>query len=289
MPKTKRSYEGLLKTHVYPTLGPTRLSSLTSLAAQGLFNALAKGALSSRTVQYIHAVLEQGLKHCVRHGLIAKNHAEFITLPRLERSEPQILSPEQCGRLLESSQEPWRTLWMVSLGTGMRPQEYLALTWADLSKTEQGGTLDLTKALREITPGQYAAGDMKTKSSRRAVSIGPDLYDALVSHQRQTRAIAGPIFRSNRGTALDITRVRKQWYRDLETADLPKVKLYAGRHTHLSMLLSSGVNPRAVADRAGHSTVKMTLDRYAKAMPKEQHEIASQTDALLFARKVVAV
>lgn len=288
VPKTLRSYESLLETHVYPTLGGSLLSALSPMRAQTLFTALASSTrdgatdpLSPRTVQYVHAVLSMGLDHCCRMGLIQKNPCEYITLPRMDRPEPQILDDQQITRLLAIAQEPWRTLWIVALGTGLRPQEYLALTWADLV----GQTLVVSKAMREMTPGHYAPADMKTKSSRRTVAIGPELVNLLLDHRKRTGGLAGPMFRSRAGTALDITNVRKHWYADLERAELPKVNLYSTRHTHISALLSARVNPRAVADRAGHSTVKMTLDRYAKAMPQEQEAIAEQTDVLLFQRR----
>jgi integrase len=45
--------------------------------------------------------------------------------------------------------------------------------------------------------------------------------------------------------------------------------------------LSNGDNVRVVAERLGHSSAKITLDVYTKAIPTLQKEAATQMDGLL--------
>ena len=56
------------------------------------------------------------------------------------------------------------------------------------------------------------------------------------------------------------------------------------RHTHATMLLSEGVNPKVVAERLGHSTIVLTLDTYSHVLPDMQKQAADCIESLLFRR-----
>ena len=59
------------------------------------------------------------------------------------------------------------------------------------------------------------------------------------------------------------------------TAYLKRVKtrpslsfsLHALRHTHISNLIALNVNIKAVSERAGHSTIEITVNTYGHLMP----------------------
>ncbi|MFC1928714.1 tyrosine-type recombinase/integrase [Chloroflexota bacterium] len=42
-----------------------------------------------------------------------------------------------------------------------------------------------------------------------------------------------------------------------------KLRLHDLRHTHATLMLKSGVHPKIVSERLGHSTVAFTLDTYS--------------------------
>jgi integrase len=56
-------------------------------------------------------------------------------------------------------------------------------------------------------------------------------------------------------------------YRGLRFHDL--------RHSHATMLISSGLNPKAVSSRLGHSSVGITLDLYAHAQREDDEKAAA--------------
>jgi len=53
------------------------------------------------------------------------------------------------------------------------------------------------------------------------------------------------------------------------------------RHTGITDLLRAGVHPKVVSERAGHSSVAFTLDRYAHVNLEMQQAAATQMDAAL--------
>ena len=53
------------------------------------------------------------------------------------------------------------------------------------------------------------------------------------------------------------------------------------RHTHATELMRAGIHVKVVSERLGHSSVRVTLDRYSHVLPDMQDEAASAADALL--------
>jgi integrase len=67
----------------------------------------------------------------------------------------------------------------------------------------------------------------------------------------------------------------------IEGSGLPRMGLHGLRHTHISHLLQAGVHPKIASERAGHSSVAITLDVYSHAVPDMQVEAVQKIDALL--------
>ena len=64
-------------------------------------------------------------------------------------------------------------------------------------------------------------------------------------------------------------------------AGLPQIPLHGLRHTYATLALSSGINPRIVSGRLGHSTVAFTLDIYSHVLPQADEEAAVRIAALV--------
>ena len=57
-----------------------------------------------------------------------------------------------------------------------------------------------------------------------------------------------------------------------ELSNLPSVTIKGLRHTHATLLLQSGINPKIVQERLGHSDIGTTLDIYTHVTPTIQSE-----------------
>lgn len=62
---------------------------------------------------------------------------------------------------------------------------------------------------------------------------------------------------------------------------LRPIRLHDLRHTHATLLLQAGVNPKIVSERLGHHSVAFTLDTYAHVMPGMQAAAVRQLSDLL--------
>src|SRR5208282_4850295 len=130
--KSLKDYEGLLRRYVRPGLGRKPLASISAFDIQTLYGDLLARSLSARSVRYTHAVLRSALKQATRWNLILSNPAESVDLPRLDRRQIGVLNVEQARTFVKAiSGHPYQPLFALALTTGMRPSEYLGLTWND--------------------------------------------------------------------------------------------------------------------------------------------------------------
>lgn len=84
------------------------------------------------------------------------------------------------------------------------------------------------------------------------------------------------------GTPVHYRRLRAEFLEDVAIAGVPRIRFHDMRHSHASWLLQAGVPVQVVSERLGHTSVKMTLDRYAHLMPGMQERAADVVGEVLF-------
>ena len=86
-----------------------------------------------------------------------------------------------------------------------------------------------------------------------------------------------------RAGRLDLHHLRRYHFaRIVKRAKLdPKLTPYSLRHSHISALLSQGVQVSTVAERVGHASVKMTLDVYSHVSSADRQAVTVAMDKLM--------
>jgi hypothetical protein len=163
--KSLKDYEGLLRRYVRPRLGPKALASISSLDIQALYRDLLVRNLSARSIRYTHAVLRSALKQAMRWNFILANPADSVDLPRQERPQIEVLTVEQARIFVKAlAGHQYSDLFAIALTTGMRPSEYLGLTWNDLDL--ERGTASVSHTL------EWRKGGWQFSFSSVAIEIG---------------------------------------------------------------------------------------------------------------------
>src|SRR6266567_4687863 len=94
--------------------------------------------------------------------------------------EPKVLSVTQFRLLLGELDEPFRTMVILDLATGLRCSELFGLKWCDVLWD------DLTLLVRRgIVTG--IVSDVKTKYSNAGMPLDPALAEVLLNWRRKTR------------------------------------------------------------------------------------------------------
>ena len=89
------------------------------------------------------------------------------------------------------------------------------------------------------------------------------------------------VFTTDLGAMLSPNYVTESFAREVKRAGLKSVRFHALRHSHLSMLLRSGVPVHAVAARAGHARASTTLDSYSHLLGGEDGRAAGVANEIL--------
>jgi len=67
----------------------------------------------------------------------------------------------------------------------------------------------------------------------------------------------------------------------LKSAGLPDIRVHDLRHSHASLLLASGVNPKLGQERLGQASITFTLNTCSHVIPSLQEEVARKMDDLM--------
>jgi len=198
------------------------------------------------------------------------------------------LTAAQTATLLSAAEsDPLHALWVLLLFTGVRIGEALALQWSDID----GERLTIRRTLVRNSDYSLGFNEPKTAKSRRTVTLPGIGVSALQQHRtKQLRDILATgsnyqrqdlIFPNSMGAPLFHERVRRRWRKLLHKAGLPQIRLYDTRHTHASLLLAAGVNPKVVSERLGHSSIVLTLNTYTHVIPELDQQAATTLETLI--------
>jgi len=275
---------------------------VSSLDIQAFIGALAAQGLAGSTIRQATTILGTAFQQAVRWGLLAHNPVRNTVRPTGKRQVKIRVFDERDARLfLQAAQSSSHgLLFELALVTGMRPEEYLGLTWPDIDWRK--GLVQVNKVLvRDRARKGEGTGtrgwfhkDTKTSASRRTI----DIPQALLARLREHRAAqvvdqeaAGDryakhhfVFANRFGEPSPTPEfLGKCFRRLLAAAGLPgPMRLYDLRHTCATLLLRAGVNAKVVSERLGHASVKITLDTYAQVLPSMQAHAAAQLEGLLY-------
>ena len=252
--------------------------------------------LSPRTIQYIHAVLAAALQHAVREERITRNVARNVPAASGRHRRFVPFTAEEARAFLNAATgDPLHALWELTLRTGLRRGEALALTWNDLDPAAR--TLTIRRTLQYNPAGGLTLYPTKTQASERRIALPDVCLTLLQLHRKQqeqqhhdteaksTKADAwadsGLIFTRPDGSPLDPARVTKRFYALLATAGLRRIRFHDLRHSCASLLLDQGVDLVVIKELLGHAHISITAEIYAHVRLRLQHDAINRlSDAL---------
>lgn len=193
---TYLNYKYAIEKHLKPRFGKILLEDLTRSDIQRFINQK-EHELSPRTIRLIVLVLSMTLKIAIKDDLIGKNPVSLIELPKQQKKEMKWLSLEEIYRFLQvdTSEDPLGNVLKVSLLTGLRRGEVLALKWSDVDF--ERGTIQVQ---RSLTRGEKSVkiSTPKTEESARIVPlprIAIDIFKNQKAFQNEEKKKAGIFYK----------------------------------------------------------------------------------------------
>jgi integrase len=294
-PKSHERYSEIVRNNIVPALGNLLIAKLTALQITTAYTvALSSGrrdgagGLARSSVVYMHRLLKQALSQAVRWQILTRNPAEFVDPPKMERRTMITYDMAQTAELLEIARP--RRLFipvLLALLCGLRRGEIAALRWrhvdfdsAQLSISESAEQTSAAVRYKEPKSGKA-----------RTVALSAFVLEELRQHRlRQAEELlrlgipqddATFVYAREDGLPIQPRSLTQSWEQMIGKASLPRLRFHDLRHAHATHLLSSGVHPKIVSERLGHSKVGITLDLYSHVLPGMQADAVARVDGAL--------
>lgn len=274
------NYSSLVNTHIIPAIGGIKVRSVSEMTVQSLVNSIAEKVSPAAAGKCLR-LLKRSLKKLVPKVLPANPCAD-VEKPRVRRAKIRPLDRDQAEKLMNAFQsERMGALYVVAVLSGARMGELLALSWRDVDF--EAGAISINKTLSN-TGRQTEIEEPKSEASRRRILLPARAMESLIDHRRKMliegNAKAGTVFCKRDGSIMDRTALHREFTSILRKTDLPKIRFHDLRHTHATLLLLAGENPKIVSERLGHSKIGMTLDIYSHVLPSMQEQAKAKLDAM---------
>lgn len=103
---TVASYEGLLRSRVCPTFGEWAMASVRPSDVQAWVGEMIEEGLSPSRIRQANVVLSLVFQAAVRDGIVARNVAQGVRLPKLAREEAPYFDPATVDRIVGRCRRP---------------------------------------------------------------------------------------------------------------------------------------------------------------------------------------
>ena len=290
-PTTRERYEGIVRRHVRPRWGTTRLADVTHADVQSWVTSLTDG-LEPATVRKVHRVLSLILTLAVKDGRLIRNPAADINLPRAPSSEQRYLTHEQVAMLAreavgpvdpsrhrrpaERANDQYRLIVLFLAYTGVRFGEMAALRVSRVDFLRRRATIAESVTLvgaKQVwgTPKGHERRDVPLprflieELARHVEGKSPD--DLVFSGVRGGGALRVPVFR------------RAAFDRAAAAIGMPGLHPHELRHTAASLAIAAGADVKVVQKMLGHKSATMTLDQYGHLFDDRLDDVADRLDA----------
>lgn len=267
-PATYVKYRICLEHYLLPHWKDRMLHSISQDDYEELFTEL-KNSLEASSLNAVNTILNGIIRYAVRQKLIPA--APFLMLrPSARRTSDtlEVLSSREMmvfTSYLMRAPDKSSLGMLIALYEGIRLGEVCALKWGDIDLMSQ--TIHICRTLQRIpNPDPDAAArtilhfDSPKSGRERWIPIHPELFDIL--KEAQKKYLSEDFVLSGNYKPVEPRTYTNQFKHSLKECGIRDINFHALRHTFASNCVEAGINIKALSEILGHSTIKITMDRY---------------------------
>lgn len=263
---TRERDASYLHSMILPRLGHRSVRSIEPDDLDRLVRDLQAEGKAASTVRKASQIAGAVLSDAVRRGLIARSPHRGVRLPALPDEEMMFLESDQLHEVADALGEH-RGMAMLGGFGGLRLGEVIALTVDDVDTSERA--VRVRKTATELSSG-VEVGPPKTRKAVRTVALPGFVLDALPSPPGK-----GYLFTDSGGGPIRARNWRRRvWVPAVAAAGFEGLRFHDLRHSHVALLIAMGTDPKTIAERLGHKSVRTVLDVYGHLYESADQQVA---------------
>ena len=295
---TKNDYISRMNTHIIPMLGNYKLTELKTSIMQDFYNHLInQKKIKAVSAKKVMDIITGCLKYAKTNKLIYELPTD-IQKQKLEKPKIKYWTKKEVNFFLSEIKDNYLyTPIFIDVLTGLRIGELCGLRWCDVDLKK--GTITINNQLvHDKRLKVLMLADLKTSSSYRVISIPKILINHLteLKENRKANDLDYVVLDKTsqrytpRSLSMNFTKKVTKYTKSIEDMKKEKIKIskdyvqlkqisfHGLRHTHATILISSGENKKVVSERLGHTDIRMTLNTYTHVMENMRSKTANLLD-----------
>ena len=305
---TLTDYTSKVRRHIIAELGDKRMGEVS---LDDIQLALVPVSKKSASVYKSVVILYKSIFRAAKESrIIDDNPTIYLTTKGggVPQKDKAALTDDQAARLLDTVQGlPPYVFVMLGLYAGLRREEILALKWDAVYLDGDFPYLAVRRAWHTENNRPVILDELKTKAAERNIPLPTCLAECL--KEAKANSTSEYVVANRDGEPLSYTQFKRLWQyivtrtakprmaRKLVDGKYVKYMLYPElgekarnnghvvysldfevtphqlRHTYITNLIHSSVDPKTVQYLAGHESSKITMDIYAKVKYNRPDEL----------------
>lgn len=274
--RTFLRYKEIIGNHLLPAFAETKIKKLSEKLISEFINSMYANGYADNSVAQTVGVLKRALKFAVKRKWLKYNPSVETSVKCGQKIIEAFNEREQSTleRYIVKTSELRLYGILISLYTGLRIGELLALTWNDVDMCSHTIAVSKTQSTIRVSGGNMPyIGSPKTQSGKRIVPFPKELKIYL----KKLKALGGTyVLQSKSGDAVRINSYQRTFTRLLKRLNIEHKGFHTLRHTYATRAIEAGADMKTLSEILGHSSPRITMERYVHSSEKQKKRLASK-------------
>lgn len=265
-------YKNTIENHIKPELGTIKVKSISASIIQEYLKAKSEngridktGGLSNKSLSDILVIIKETLKF----GNVYDTSINKLRASTSQKHKStRVLNEEEQTSLtvtLLNDTDIYKMGVLICLYTGIRIGELCALKWSDISLENKVISINKTlQRLPDTNPGANTKTTLfitepKSDSGNRIIPIPEFLYTIILPFKKQDDM---NVISTEQKPLIEPRTMQNYFKKYLAESNILDANFHSLRHTFATRCIEVGFDIKTLSEILGHSSVKITLDRY---------------------------
>lgn len=267
-------YRNAVDNHIRPYLGKYPIEAIATAYMESYVRELLgngrldrDGGLSSKSVADILTIVKETFRYAECHGADLVCRFEHVCVRR-EMREMRVLSRGEeraLVALLMADTDSYKLGVFLSLYTGIRIGELCALQWKDISLPDK--TLRVSKTMQRLQKTEpNEAGkthivitEPKSYKAKRLIPLPEFVVETIAAFENRPDTY---VLTGSGSKYVEPRTMQNRFKNYISQSGIADANFHSLRHTFATRCVESGFDMKSLSEILGHSSVKITLDKY---------------------------